>query len=197
MGLFLQSSRRPVLTVGGALTVGAALALAAAGCDGARAQGTTPPLASPPADGAARLAGVIAVPADWRPLPTLVAAGARAAGAPVAVAAWGEPGLGCFAVVVAAHAGHQHPEDAVEEVRVALTAGFGLDGWTATDPTDLHGRLVRGPLRGELRGGVTVAPPTGAVVTMAACFYNQRDPVTCAALCQGVLATLDASKVKP
>jgi hypothetical protein len=169
--------------------IGAVIALAA--CDRARAQ------AGPEGAGAARLAGVVTVPADWRAQPAIADEAARAAGADADAAAWGEPGLGCFAVVVSARAAKQRPEDALEELRATLTESLGLDGWTATNPTDVRGRLARGGLRGELRGGVVPAPPKGALVTMAACFYNQRDPDACRAQCQAVLESLDASKVKP
>lgn len=182
MASSLQRWRRAAATLAGAL------ALATAACDGAQAQ------AAPPTDD--RLAGVVTVPADWRAQPTVARAAAAAAGADAEVAAWGEPGLGCFAIVVATRAPHQHPEDALEELRVALTEALGLDGWSA-DATAGRGRIARAPMTGELRGTVAVAAPKGAQVTLAACFYNQRDPDACRAQCAGVLDSLDASKVKP
>jgi hypothetical protein len=164
------------------------VAIALAGCDGARAQG------GPPGE---KLAGVVTVPADWRPQPAIAGAAAKAMGSDAEAAAWGEAGLGCFVIVVSARAGRQNPEDALEELRAALVEQLALDGWTARNPGDFRGGIQRAGVQGELRGGVAVAPPKGAAVTVAACFYNQRDPDACRAQCRGVLESLDASKVKP
>lgn len=168
----------------------AAAAVALAGCSGARAQAQQ---AAPEE----ALAGVVTVPSDWKPQPAIAEAARAAAGPDAEVAAWGEAGLGCFTVVVTTRADQQNPEDALEELRAGLTEGLGLQGWSAMNPADVRGTLVRGALTGELRGGVTVAPPKGAAVTVAACFYNQRDPDGCRAQCRGVLDSLDATKVKP
>jgi len=176
--------------IAGIAVIGAVIALA--GCARASAQGA--PAQSAPV--ASRLAGIVRVPADWRELPELADAGKLAApGADVA--AWGEAGLGCFAVVVATRAAAQNPEDALEELRTSLVESLGLAAWTAAIPVDVRGQLTRGPMRGELRAAVVLAPPGGAAATVATCFSNQREPDGCRVSCQGVLASLDASKVKP
>ena len=58
---------------------------------------------------------------------------------------------------------------------------------------DLAPRVL---LTGALRA-TALAAGNDAVVVAAACVANAREPATCAAACQGVLAAFDARKVLP
>jgi len=159
--------------------------VALAGCQVAAAQQAPAP--------ALTLAGVIAPPPGWTPLPAVATAATEAVGA--AALAWGDPGRGCYAVVIGSRAAKQNPEDALAELGRGLTTVAGLTGWQV-DGLDARGAVRRGPLTGALRA-TALAAGNDAVVVAAACVANPREPATCAAACQGVLAAFDARKVLP
>ena len=119
---------------------------------------------------------------------------AATAAAAAQAEAWGDPGRGCYAVVIGARAPRQNPEDALAELATKLT-GLGLTGWSSTG-ADGGGQLARGGVRGGVRASAVAIGP-GAAVVAAACFSNAREPVGCAAHCQGVLASFDAATVTP
>ncbi|MBK7073475.1 MAG: hypothetical protein IPH44_14350 [Myxococcales bacterium] len=146
-----------------------------------------------PAPTALALAGVIAPAPGWQPLPAVATAATEAVGA--AALAWGDPGRGCYAVVIGSRAVRQNPEDALAELGRGLAKVAGLTGWQI-DGLDARGAVARGPLTGALRA-TAVAAGNDAVVVAAACVANAREPATCAAACQGVLAAFDARKVLP
>lgn len=164
----------------------AGLLAALAGCQAAAAQQS-------PAPPALALAGVIVPPAGWQPLPAVATAATEAVGA--AALAWGDPGRGCYAVVIGSRAAKQNPEDALAELGRGLTTVAGLAGWQV-DNLDARGTVTRGSLTGALRA-TAVAAGNDAVVVAATCVANAREPATCAATCQGVLAAFDARKVLP
>ncbi|MBK9034319.1 MAG: hypothetical protein IPL61_24150 [Myxococcales bacterium] len=166
-----------------------ALALAAvvaAGCQVATAQ-------APPEQGALQLGSVVTPPTEWTALPEVARAATATLGA--AALAWGDPGRGCYAVVIGARAPRQNPEDALAELATRLTSDLGLTGWSSTG-SDGGGQIARGPLTGSVRASAR-AVGVGAVVVVAACVANPREPAPCATLCQGVLASFDAAKVIP
>lgn len=164
----------------------AAALLVVVGCQAASAQ-------QPPAPPALALAGVITPAPGWQPLPAVATAAHEAVGA--AALAWGDPGRGCYAVVIGSRATRQNPEDALAELGRGLTTVAGLTGWQV-DGLDGRGTVTRGPLTGALRAAA-LAAGRDAVVVAAACVANAREPATCAAACQGVLAAFDARKVLP
>lgn len=161
-------------------------AVVAAGCQVATAQ-------PPPDESALDLAGVVTAPTGWTALPEVAGAATATAGA--GAVAWGDPGRGCYAVVIGARAARQNPEDALAELTARLTSDLGLTGWASTG-SDGGGQIVRGPLTGSVRASAR-AVGVGAVVVVAACVANPRDPAPCATLCQGVLASFDVAKVIP
>jgi hypothetical protein len=155
----------------------AALALAFVGCAAAQAQPPERDL----------LARVLTAPPSWQ----VLALGAPPTGA--AVAGWGDPGRGCYAIAVTATSPRQNPEDALAGFARALAASAELDGWTTTG-SDGVGRLRRGELSGQLRAQA-VAIGAGAAVVALACVHNGRAPEACAATCQPVLASFEPAKV--
>ena len=165
-----------------ALVVATSL-LGARGCQSATAQAPAPELV---------LDRVLRPPVAWIELPETAAA-ARAA-ASVDARAWGDPGRGCYAVVIGARSPRENPEDALGQFSRRLDP-LGLTGWTTTG-TDGTGELAHGDVTGRVRASA-IAAGSGAAVIAAACFSNPREPATCAARCQGVLASFDVSKVIP
>lgn len=162
----------------------AAALVVAAGCQSATAQ-------EPPAE--LVLDRVLAPPLAWQAMPAAATAAMDAA--TVDAKAWGDPGRGCYAVVVGARAARQNPEDALRELVPRLTEGLGLSGWVTTG-TDGNGAIAHGDVTGRVWASA-IAAGSGAAVIAAACFANRREPAPCAALCQGVLASFDVSKVIP
>jgi len=183
-----------------------ALACAALGCEARAADGGVGVSANPGGDLAAPPAvrvGV-AIPLEWEPLPEVAAAGLAAVGEAArgrtVVRAWGTPSLGCYATVVELVAARgEHAPRVAETFRATLALGAQVDDWTYTDgaPAEARASIVRGAMRGAVRGRIatgTDGVPHGA---FAACFYNERDPARCQAACAGLLASLEAPKVSP
>lgn len=182
----------------GALVLGALAA-----CE-ARAQGQDHP-APPGPPPAPEPPPPVAIPAGWGPIAAAGEAGlaaARAANAErrVDVRTWGETGLGCFVTVVEAHGVRVEP---LAKIAAALETTLGglltVEGWTFVDgPTaEVTARVTRGAMRGAVRGRLA-ADPTGLPhAAVAACFYNEREPVRCQAACTELLASLEAPRVTP
>jgi hypothetical protein len=152
-----------------------AIAIAAvAACRGASA--------APAADLAA-LRAQLAVPAGWIELPK-VADAARAAGAELHAAAWGDPAAGCYLVLVSARGAKEDEAEAKD----ALGTALGVPGGS--------GAFAQAGLTGKVRGWAQ-AVGEDVVSTAAACVYNEREPAACAASCDAVWAKLAGPPVIP
>lgn len=180
----------------------AALALAcAAACD-ARAQGAGSAAASAPA---ANLPVPVVIPSDWKPLGApaeagRAAAGAGAAGRDATVRSWGETGLGCFVTVVEVGATRAEPLAKVAaELQLTLGTLLDVEGWAFVDGPigEVTAELAQPPLRGALRGRLRANAAGVPHAAVAACFYNEREPVRCQTACTELLAGLEAPRVTP
>lgn len=158
--------------------------LVATGCQSATAQAPTPALV---------LDRVLLPPTTWIELPATTAVAQAAAS--VDARAWGDPGRGCYAVVIGARAPRENPEDALGQFSRRLGPALGLTEWTTTG-TEGQGAIAHGAVIGRVRASA-IAAGSGAAVIAAACFANPREPAACTTLCQGVLASFDVSKVIP
>ncbi len=170
------------------------LLLAAVACRGAEAQ---PALGAPT---------YVAIPDGWRSLPEVAAAGAAAAGviaggrAITHLETWGDPGLGCFVTIVeVASTRAVEVAEIADQLRAALTTTLAIDDWAATagPNVEVSGTVARGRMRGRVRGRLIAAASGTVHATVAACFYNDREPARCQDACGRLLATLDAPKVTP
>ncbi|MCL4226772.1 MAG: hypothetical protein KJZ91_20100 [Myxococcales bacterium] len=192
-----------------------ALALLAAtvACDApARAQGGAPVAAADPptpAPGDAPVADPapppLTLPAGWSPLPEVAeashAAATRGAGdRPVRVRAWGDPGVGCFVAVVDLTGTRDEPLAAIgAELRATLGGMVDVEGWTYVEGpvAEVSATFARPPQRGALRGRIVAAPAGVPRATIAACFYNEREPARCRLACDAALASLEAPRISP
>ena len=138
----------------------------------------------------------------WRELPE-VAERARVAthalgGAEATARAWGDPGAGCFLVVVQVPGG-----DASLHRALGNSLGGSEDGQLDDSQIDGgDGRVVSRfavaaePLRGRGRA-ISAAPAPGISATLAAaCFYNPREPALCASMCERLLQSIDSPFVE-
>jgi hypothetical protein len=161
--------------------VAIAAVLASAGCRGAAA--------APDVHGAA-----FTPPAGWVALPRVAAAARAAMGAahdPHA-AAWGDPAAGCYVVITSTRGDDEDRGDA----RAALVAGLGLPGAGGGNADRLDGELHVPGVTGKARAWATPVGD-GVVSTAAACVFNAREPIACAAACDAVWASLVAPPVIP
>jgi hypothetical protein len=146
-----------------------------------------------------------ALPPGWRPQPPLAEAGMTAAsrgagGRAIAVEAWGDPGLGCFVTLVAVTGTRGEKVATIAaELETTLAAGFQVADWSVIDGqvAELSGRIVGTDRRGAVRGHVVVSPAGVPRAVVAACFYNEREPVRCDAACTALLTSLEAPRVTP
>lgn len=141
----------------------------------------------------------LAIPTGWQPQPTLVTAAQSASDAnvgrrPRAIAAWGDPVLGCFATaIVLGLASGDDATTVLGELRTALAAGSTVDGWTDSAGV-ATATLARPGWHGELRAQVTGRSP--ARVTAVACFHNDRAPARCQPACGALLAPLPVTNLR-
>lgn len=186
--------------VGAACLVGLLALAPLVGSAGPGSDGGAGAPAAAPGSGAAAgtEAGWAAVPSGWRTLAELAPEGsAPPADAPVRVEerrAYGDPALGCFALLQRATA----PAKGFDERRVAeafaaelRTAGFlqgqgqgpGPGPGPAGAGLSFEGRGVRGQMRFS-----TAADAGGRIaVRSVACFYNDREPERCRPACDTLL----------
>jgi hypothetical protein len=147
-------------------------------------------------------------PAGWQALPEVAAAARAALGKDAAidgVEAWGETARGCYAVWMALR-GPGTAQGIAEQVLGGLTPpatgpdrrddderppppARKLDLSDVVKPIGAAGVLsfsfAAPPYQGRLRARLG-----GGRVTALACFANQREPIACAAACNGVLGSL-------
>lgn len=175
----------------------AALACVAAACD-ARAQGGAgSAAASAPA---ANLPVPVVIPSDWRPLEAPAEAARAAAGRALTVRSWGETGLGCFVTVVEVTGARAEPLAKVAaELQTTLAGLLSVEGWTFVDGAvgEVTATISQPPLRGALRGRLQASAAGVPHAAVAACFYNEREPVRCQTACTALLAGLEAPRVTP
>lgn len=169
----------------------AALAAASACSQVEPGEGAMPALAVPDLD----LAVLGDLGETWRELPE-VAERARvsthaAGGAAAAARAWGDPGTGCFVVMV------QVPGGDAALHRALGNALAGGEAGPAGPASGDGGRLVSGfavaagALRGRVRA-ISAAPAPGMSATLAtACFYSPREPALCAGMCERLLQSIE------
>jgi len=154
----------------------AAIALAA--CTAADAQ---PPAAA---------SGVTA-PAGWLQLPALASAaktGATAGGVTVdGSEAWGEPGMGCYAVWVALHGSGGDAPALAEQVRGGLAAAS-IEVKDVTAP-GADGLMTLGFAKAPYAGKLRARLGSGKIAALA-CFGNGREPKACERACDGVLGAM-------
>jgi hypothetical protein len=179
-----------------AIAAAAAAAAASAGCGRA---GAAPEQASG-----------LTPPAGWQALPPIAAAARGALGAGVEVdgaEAWGEPGMGCYAVWLALRASGTAEAIAQQVVAgfTAAAAGSGSGAKPAGSaaperggklvvkdvaaPSGEEGVLTLAFERGEHRGRLR-ARLGGGKITALACFANRREPVACETACTAFLGGL-------
>ena len=138
--------------------------------------GVTPPFMPPKA-------AIVSPPAGWIAMPGVATAAIDARGPKGKVTgdAWGEPAMGCYAVVVgfAAH-------DA-KALLADVKAQLGVRDVVEPPPQGgvLSFAFDKGPWQGRVRAVIA----TGEVTALA-CFWNDREPVACEAACVGVLGSL-------
>jgi hypothetical protein len=200
--------------IGGGAAVGALLALAC-GCRGeaeAQAGSAATPVANAPvanAPAAAAAVAKLAIPASWRELPEVVhaveesLAAAKLPGAQVA--AWGDPGRGCYAIQLAA----KEPGRRVAQMEAGLRRGFGAPSAPAAgsaaagSASPASAPAAANPSRAELTLSLE-QPMPGALrarirddgestrLAAAVCFFHARYPEQCRRHCERALASLEA-----
>jgi hypothetical protein len=177
--------------------------LVAAGCDGSPAAAAPPAVAEP----AAIQPGLAAaLPADWIALPT-VADAARTAATEVRdvatrTAAWGDPAAGCYLLAVEVRgARRDRLRTVLDRLGWQLDAQAVMHAWQVpavdVEPAELTGRLTVGGLTGAVRGLVSFDGRSLPRAGLAACFYNDRQPVDCEAACTLLLPQLQLPPVTP
>lgn len=136
----------------------------------------------------------------WRELPDVAkrarAAAHAASGAAAAARAWGDPGAGCFVVMVQVPGGDVALHRALGNALAGGEEAAGEAG-PASPASGDGGRLVSGfavaagALRGRVRA-ISAAPAPGMSATLAtACFYSPREPALCAGMCERLLQSIE------
>jgi hypothetical protein len=141
-----------------------------------------------------------AVPADWIPLPEVAAAARTASvvrGTRSVVAAWGDPGDGCFLTAVEVYGHHRdRVRTAIDRLGTHLDAPAAVHAWQvpATDdiPAEVNARLTVGVTTGAVRAIFAMDARALPRAALAACFHNDREPAACEALCTRLLPLLQA-----
>jgi len=174
------------------MAIAAALAIGAAACGNAAADG---PPAPAPAPSAVFAHIKITAPAGWVRMPAVEAAAAEAAAkmpsATTSIEAWGDPGAGCYGVAVDARGKNTESITRSVERFAAGLAGLGVDAKALPKPVDetVDAQL---PIKsGELTGTVRVRIFRGAdkrpQAVAFACAGNAREPERCTSQCQALL----------
>jgi hypothetical protein len=152
------------------------IVLALAACRASRASVDLPAAAAP------------AIPDGWRALPAIAEAVGAAAGEHEAAAAWGEPAMGCYAASIALHGGGGALDAMTKQVLDGLAAEHVVTSDVSAPPSDAdRGALALAFARGDYHGRARVELARDGRVAALACFWNDREPVACAAACDKVL----------
>lgn len=139
----------------------------------------------------------LTAPVGWQALPELAsAAGDAAKQANITVdgvEAWGEPARGCYAAWLGIRGGGGAPSAVADPMITSLTTE--LPGLIVTDVVKpavnadagvLSLAFTRPPYRGRVRAAIA---KSGAIGVLA-CFWNLREPIACAAACNGLVGSM-------
>jgi len=182
----------------------AALGLAAAACDGASRSAEAQPAAI--AAGDVQPALRAAVPAGWIPLPAVARAADDAAkeirGASFASAAWGDPAAGCYVLAADVRGARRDRLTViVDKLGWHLDAQAVMHEWQTPagqpDPAEVTARMTVGGLTGGLRAVFSFDARSLPRAGLAACFYNDREPIECEQACAALLPLVAAPPVTP
>jgi hypothetical protein len=138
-------------------------------------------------------------PAGWTALPTLATAASEAAKAGKiavdGVEAWGEPARGCYATWISLRGGGGAADVMATELVKSLSGEPALMGIVVRDVVKPAAGATSGVLaltfeRGLFRGKLRAQLANDGKLAALACFWNLREPVACAAACDGLLGSM-------
>jgi len=172
------------------------------GCDGGSP--ARPPAPSTPPLGQPALRA--AIPASWASLPEVArsaeAAAHEAEGVAVAAAAWGDAAAGCYLVAMELRGARRDALRVVaDKLGWHLDAQAAMHAWQVPErdlnPAEILGKLSVGSLSGGLRALIAFDTRALPRAGLAACFYNEREPATCAAACERLLPQVQVPPLAP
>jgi hypothetical protein len=127
-----------------------------------------------------------ALPAGWKPLPSIATAARAAIKADGVVVdradAAGDPASGCYAIWLDIHSGKAEPSALVDEILAGMTGITVHDVVKPGADGVMSLGFERAPYRGRLRARLGAG-----TIAATACFANAREPAHCEATCAQVL----------